>query len=325
MSINRRILLRNAAATALAIPALGGPARAQSYPARPVRMVVPFSPGGTTDFVARVVGEKMSEIAGQRFVIENKTGASGVIGMKDVGAATPDGYTVLLGDSSMAITPTLNPAAGMDTLKLFQPVALAATFPSFLVAHPSVPAKTVGELVAYAKQNPGKVNFGSGGLGTVPHLQGEMFRLKTMTVMQHVPYRGAAAALQDVVGGQIQILFTAGPTALPFIEGGQLRLIATTGAARLPMVAQTPTLLEQGIDFVSSQWFGLFAPRQTPEPIVQRLSALMRQAMDDAGIAKRITDQGGFLQHGSPADFTQFIEQEIRTWAEVIRAANVTP
>ena len=325
--LNRRILLQTAGRLSVAAAALSFlplAARAQAYPTRPVRMVVPFSPGGTTDFVGRVVGEKMGEIAGQRFVVENRTGASGVIGMKDVGASAPDGYSILMGDSSMAVTPTLNPFAGMDTLKLFQPVGLAATFPSFLVVHPDVPVRTAAELIAYAKQNPGKLNFGSGGNGTVPHLQGEQFRLKTGIEIQHVPYRGAAAALQDVVGGQIQMLFTAGPTALPFIEGDRLRLLATTGAARLPMAAQAPTLLESGVDFVSAQWFGLFAPIKTPAVIVSRLNELQRQAMADPTAAKRITEQGGFLQPGSPPDFTLFIEQEIRNWAEVIRVANLS-
>jgi tripartite-type tricarboxylate transporter receptor subunit TctC len=168
------------------------------------------------------------------------------------------------------------------------------------------------------------MNFGSGGNGTVPHLQGEQFKLKTGTNLQHVPYRGAAAALQDVVGGQIQMLFTAAPTASAFIEGGQLRLIATTGAERLPIAAGVPTLVEAGVkDFVSSQWFGLLAPAKTPAPIVARLNELAVQAARDPGVAKRITDQGGFLQPGSPEDFTRFIESEIKNWGDIVRAAKV--
>jgi tripartite-type tricarboxylate transporter receptor subunit TctC len=314
-----------ASVASLGITRLSGPAHAQSYPSRNVRMVVPYAAGGTTDFVARVVAEKMSELAnGYRFFVENKAGAAGAIGMKDVAASEPDGYTVLLGDSTMAVTPTLTPGAGIDPLKMFRPVSLIATFPSVLVVHPSVPAKTVDELIAYAKQNPGKMNFGSGGNGTVPHLQGEQFKLKTGTNLQHVPYRGAAAALQDVVAGQIQMLFTAAPTANAFIEGGQLRLIATTGAERLPIAAGVPTLVEAGVkDFVSSQWFGLLAPAKTPEPVVTRLNELAVQAARDPGVAKRITDQGGFLQPGSPEDFTRFIEGEIKSWGDIVRAAKV--
>jgi tripartite-type tricarboxylate transporter receptor subunit TctC len=314
----------SASAGALVLSPSSTAVRAQAYPSRPIRMVVPFAPGGTTDFVGRVMGEKMSEFAGQRFFVENKTGAAGAIGMRDVAVSAPDGYTVLMGDTTMAITPTLNPAAGIDPFKMFQPIGLVGVFPSVLVVHPSVPAKTVAELVAHAKQNPNGVNFGSGGIGTPPHLQGEQFRLKTGTAMQHVPYRGAAAALQDVVAGQIQMLFTAGPTALPFIEGGQLRLIATTGTERLPMAAQTPTLREQGVDFITAQWFGLLAPAKTPAPIVARLSEWHNQALRDAGVAKRITEQGGFLRPGSPEDFTKFIESEIAAWGEIVRTANVT-
>lgn len=326
--LSRRSFLHaslGASAASLGLGWISSPALAQAYPSANIRMVVPYAAGGTTDFVGRLIAEAMSEqTGGHRFFVENKTGAAGGIGMKDVAAAKPDGYTVLLGDSTMAVTPTLTPAAGIDPLKMFRPVCLIATFPSVLVVHPSVPAKTVAELIAYARQNPGKMNFGSGGVGTVPHLQGEQFRLKTGASLQHVPYRGAAAALQDVVAGQIQMLFTAAPTALSFIEGGQLRLIATTGAERLPIAAQVPTLVEAGVkDFVSSQWFGLLAPAGTPEPIVARLNELAVQATRNPGVAKRITEQGGFLQPGSPEDFTKFIAGELKTWADVVRAAQV--
>jgi len=326
--LSRRSLLRaslGASAASLGLCRLSDPALAQAYPSANIRMVVPYAAGGTTDFVGRLIAEAMSEQTnGHRFFVENKTGAAGGIGMKDVAGAKPDGYTVLLGDSTMAVTPTLTPAAGIDPLKMFSPVCLIATFPSVLVVHPSVPAKTIAELIAYAKQNPGKLNFGSGGNGTVPHLQGEQFRLKTGTTLQHVPYRGAAAALQDVVAGQIQMLFTAAPTALSFIEGGQLRLIATTGAERLPIAAQVPTLVEAGVkDFVSSQWFGLLAPAGTPEPVVTRLNQLAVQATRNPGVAKRITEQGGFLQPGSPDDFSRFIASELKSWGEIVRAAQV--
>lgn len=322
--LTRRSVLRaSLGAAAVSLVPFREAARAETYPSRNVRMVVPYAAGGTTDFVGRLIAEAMSAPAnGPRFFVENKAGAAGAIGMKDVAGSKPDGYTVLLGDSTMAVTPTLTPAAGIDPLKMFRPISLVATFPSVLVVHPSVPAKTVAELIAYAKANPGKINFGSGGVGTVPHLQGEQFRLKTGTSLQHVPYRGAAAALQDVVAGQIQMLFTAAPTALSFIEGGQLRLIATTGAERLPIAAQVPTLVEAGVkDFVSSQWFGLLAPAGTPEPVVARLNEMAVQATRDPALSKRIADQGGFPQPGSPDDFARFIASEIKTWGEVVRAS----
>lgn len=324
--MNRRHLMRSCAA-ALSGAALASGVRtsfAQAYPSRPVRVVVPFSAGGTTDFTARVVGEKMGQIAGQNFIVENKAGAAGVVGVKDVAGQSPDGYTLLFSDSSLAVTPTTNPGARLDPLRTLQPIGLVGVYPSVLVVHPSVPAKTVQELVEFAKQNPGKVNFGSGGIGTVPHLQGEQFKLTTGAPITHVPYRGAAAALQDVVAGQIQMLFTAAPTALAFIQSATLRLIATTGAERLPVVPDAPTLAEAGFkDLVSAQWFGLLAPAKMPPDILTRLTALLSAALDDAPTAGRITDQGGFLQRGTPDDFGRFIDDEIRKWREIITTAKL--
>lgn len=324
--ISRRSFLRNCsaiAATGMALPFVAT-ARAQAFPSRNVRVVVPYAAGGTTDFAGRLVCEKMGQLAGNSFYVENKTGAAGAIGMKDIAGSTPDGYSLLFMDSTMAVTPSLNPAAGIEPLKMFRPIGLVGTFPSVLVVHPDVPAKTVAELVAYAKANPGKVNFGSGGVGTVPHLQGEQFRLVTGAPIQHVPYRGAAAALQDVVAGQIQMLFTAAPTALAFIQSGKLKLIATTGAERLPVVAEAPTLAESGYkELVSVQWFGLLAPARTPEPVVERLSELLTQSVNDPVTGKKITDQGGFLKIGKPADFSSFIESEMKLWAEVVKTAKI--
>jgi tripartite-type tricarboxylate transporter receptor subunit TctC len=323
-NISRRTLLATASAAAgFALP-LARSARAETYPSRSVRVIVPYAAGGTTDFAGRVVCEKMGQIAGQAFFVENKTGAAGAIGMKDVAGSTPDGYSLLFMDSTMAVTPSMNPQAGIEPLKMFRPVGIVGLFPSVLVVHPGVPAKTVAELVAYAKANPGKINFGSGGVGTVPHLQGEQFRLVTGAPIQHVPYRGAAAALQDVVAGQIQMLFTAAPTALSFIRGGQLKLIATTGAERLPVVSEAPTLAESGYkDLVSLQWFGLLAPAKTPEPIVTRLAELLTQALQDPVTSQKITDQGGFLKIGKPADFASFIEAEIKLWGDVVKGAKL--
>lgn len=295
---------------------------AQAFPVRPVRVVVPFTAGGTTDFTARVVCETMSRAAGHNFVVENKPGAAGVIGVKDVAASEPDGYALLFSDSSLAVTPTTNPGAKLEPLKMLQPIGLAGIFPSVLVVHPSVPARTVQELIDYTKANAGKVNFGSGGIGTVPHLQAEQFKLVTGAVITHVPYRGAAAALQDVVAGQIQMLFTAAPTALAFIQSGDLKLIATTGAERLPVVADAPTLAEVGFkDLVSAQWFGMLAPAKTPADIVKRLTELMSSALNDGPTAKKLTDQGGIMKRGTPEDFARFIESEIAKWRDVIAAS----
>lgn len=302
----------------------GRPAFAQTYPTRPVRVVVPFTAGGTTDFAARLVCERMSQSAGQNFIVENKAGAAGVVGVKDVVGSQPDGYSLLFSDSSLAVTPTMNPGAKLEPLRTLQPIGLVGIFPSVLVVHPSVPAKTPQDFVDYAKANPGKVNFGSGGIGTVPHLQGEQFKIVTGAPITHVPYRGAAAALQDVVAGQIQMLFTAAPTALAFIQSGNLRLIATTGAERLPILADASTLAEAGYkELVSAQWFGLLAPAKTPQDVVARVTSLLSGALDDPATSKKITDQGGILQRGAPEDFTRFIGQEIDHWRGVIEAAKL--
>ncbi len=325
-TLSRRAFMRHCAAVAAGGSALPfvAPARAQSFPDRNIRVVVPYAAGGTTDFTGRLVCEKMGQLAGHAFYVENKTGAAGGIGMKDIAGSAPDGYSLLFMDSTMAVTPSMNPTAGIEPLKMFRPIGVVGTFPSVLVVHPDVPVKTVAELVAYAKANPGKINFGSGGVGTVPHLQGEQFRLVTGAPIQHVPYRGAAAALQDVVAGQIQMLFTAAPTALAFIQSGKLKLIATTGAERLPVVTEAPTLAESGYkDLVSVQWFGLLAPAKTPEPVVERLSDLLTQSLKDPVTGKKITDQGGFLKIGKPADFSSFVEAEIKLWADVVKTAKL--
>jgi tripartite-type tricarboxylate transporter receptor subunit TctC len=324
--MHRRAFLRVSLTTSAAAIGLAGSlpqALAQDYPSRTIQMVVGFAPGGTTDFVARLVGEKMGDILGQRFVVDNKAGAAGAIGTKGVARSDPDGYTVLMGDSTLAITPTLSPSAGIDPLKMLAPVGLVGTFPSVLVAHPSVPASNVSELIAYAKAHPGELNFGSGGIGTVPHLQGELFKLKTGTDIVHVPYKGNAAALQDLLGGSIQMMFAGTPTALAFIQSGQLKLLATTGKERLPIGVDAPTMLEAGIDFVSAQWFGMLAPAGTPPEIVNRLNEALQQAMQDPEVAKHLTEQGGFLRPGSPEDFATFIADEVKAWGDVVRAAKV--
>ncbi len=324
--MHRRAFLRVSLTTSAAAIGFVGSlpqAMAQDFPSRPIQLVVGFAPGGTTDFVARLVGEKMGGILGQRLIVDNKPGAAGAIATKGVARAEPDGHTLLMGDSTLAITPTLSPSAGIDPLKMLAPVGLVGTFPSVLVVHPSVPANNVGELIAHAKAHPGELNFGSGGIGTVPHLQGKLFKLKTGTDIVHVPYKGNAAALQDLLGGTIQMMFAAAPTALAFIKSGQLKLVATTGKERLPIGVDAPTLLEAGVDFVSAQWFGMLAPADTPAAIVGRLNEALRQAMQDPEMAKRLTEQGGLPQPGSPEDFATFIADEVKAWGDIIQAAKV--
>jgi tripartite-type tricarboxylate transporter receptor subunit TctC len=320
--IDRRRLVCAGLAAGMMAPWRG--VRAETYPSRNVHVVVPFSAGGTTDFVARLVAERMSALAGQAFVVENRTGGSGMVGLREVAAAPPDGYTLAVTDTSIAIAPSLSAKAGISP-EMFAPVCLIATFPSVMVVHPSVPADTVAALIDYARKNPGRINFGSGGIGTGPHLQGEFFKAMAKIEIQHVAYRGAAAALQDVIAGNIQLLFTAAPTAMTYVRAGQLKLLATTGAERLPVAAGVPTMVEAGLkDFVSAQWFGLLAPARTPDDIVARANALALRALADPDVGPRIVAQGGFLQPGTPADYARFIAREVKAWGDIIRTAGVT-
>lgn len=319
-TLDRRCLLAAAAYAALA-PHV---AWAQTFPARQIRFVCPYPPGGTTDFITRILAERLTETIGQRVLVENRAGAAGVLGMREVAGSEPDGHTIVMTDTSIAITPTLNPGAGLDQ-RAFAPVVLAATFPSVLVVHPSVPARTVPELIAHARANPGKLNFGSGGIGTGPHLHGEMFRWRAGIDIEHVAYRGNAPALADLLGGQIQMLFTGTPTAGSHIQAGTLRLIATTGSERLPAFRDTPTAIEQGLaGFVAEQWFGVLAPAATPAATVQRLNELLVAAIRDPGITSRIVEQGGIPKPGTAADFAAHIARETTAWADVIRAARIT-
>jgi tripartite-type tricarboxylate transporter receptor subunit TctC len=320
--IDRRVFLSAgiSAATLLSLRA----ARADTYPSRGVRVIVPYSAGGTTDFVARLVADRMSTISGQSFVVENRTGGSGMVGLHEVAVAAPDGYTLAMTDTSIAIAPSLSAKSAIAP-DMFAPVCLIATFPSVMVIHPSVPANTVGELIDYAKKNPGKINFGSGGIGTGPHLQGEFFKSMAKIQIQHVAYRGAASALQDVVAGHIQLLFTAAPTAMAYVRAGQLKLLATTGAERLPVAASVPTMVESGLkDFISEQWFGLLAPARTPPEIVARANKLARAAIADPSVGPRIVEQGGFVKPGTPDDYARFIAREVTQWGDIIRTAGVT-
>jgi tripartite-type tricarboxylate transporter receptor subunit TctC len=320
--IDRRVFISGAvsAGTLLSLRV----ARADAYPSRNVRLIVPFSAGGTTDFVARLVADRMGSMSGHTFVVENRTGASGMVGLREVATATPDGYTVAMADTTLAIMPSLMGKSAV-TAEMIAPLCLVATFPSVLVVHPSVPAKTVGELIDYAKKNPGKINFGSGGIGTGPHLQGELFKSMAKIQIQHVAYRGAASALQDVVAGHIQLLFTAAPTAMAYVKSGQLKLLATTGAERLPVAADVPTMIEAGLkDYVSEQWFGLVAPAKTPPEIVAGANKLARAAIADPSVGPRIVAQGGFVKAGTPDDFARFIAREAKQWGDIIHTAGVT-
>jgi len=320
MTTTRRTVLTGA----LAAPFLATQVRAQAPSGRQIRFVVPYPPGGTTDFITRILAERMGEATGTRVLVENRAGAAGVVGLREVAGSAPDGTTIAMTDTSIAITPTLNPGSNLSPAQ-FAPVILAAGFPSVLVVHPSVPARNLPELIAHARANPGRLNFGSGGVGTGPHLQGELFKWRAGIEIEHVAYRGNAPALADLLGGQIQILFTGTPTAIQHIRAGTLRLIATTGDRRLSAFPDMPTAVEQGLrEFVTQQWFGVLAPAGTPAPLVEGLNAMLRQALTDRTIAGRIDEQGGIPMPGTPAEFAAYIAAETQVWADVIRQARIT-
>jgi tripartite-type tricarboxylate transporter receptor subunit TctC len=310
-----------AVAAALALSAL--PAAAQPYPNRPVTLVVPFPPGGSTSIVARIVADKMSEALGQSIVIDNRGGAGGTIGSRAVAKSAPDGYTILLGyTGTLAIGPTLYPGAGYDPRKDFAPVGLIGNAPNSLVVHPSFTAKSVPELVAYAKANPGKVNYGSAGVGTVSHVSGEYFATAAGIKLTHVPYRGTGPALADLIGGHIPMAFAPIPATHGPVSQGQLRGLAVTSAKRSSLVPDLPTIAESGItDFEASLFYGIVAPAGTPRPIIDRLNQALRAALASDDVRRRLATDGAEPTPSSPEEYAAHIDRDETRWSAVVKAS----
>ena len=296
-------------------------ALAQSYPSRPVRLVVPFPAGGTTDILARAMAEKLSGALGQQFVVDNRPGAGGNIGSDIVAKSQPDGYTLLMGTvGTHAINPSLYPKMPYDHVKDFVPVVLVAGVPNVLVVNPTVPAKTVAELIALAKEKPGTINFASSGNGTSIHLSGELFKLLAGVQIAHVPYKGSAPALTDLIGGQVQIMFDNLPSALPHIKGGKLRALAVTSSKRAPALPDLPTIAESGVaGFEASSWFGILAPAATPRDIVQRINAEANKALHAPDMREKLLAQGAEAVGNSPEFFADTIRTETVKWAKVVK------
>jgi tripartite-type tricarboxylate transporter receptor subunit TctC len=299
-----------------AIPFAG----AQEYPARAVRIVVPFAAGATNDFVARLFAQKLSEQTKQPFVVENKAGGSGIPGTDFVAKAAPDGHTLLLGNTSLlGIQISLYPKLPYDP-RDFAPVSVLAISPSVLVVHPSVPATTLSELIAYAKANPGKLNYASPGNGTPFHLSAELFKAQTGTNIVHVPYKGAAPALVDLLAGQVQLMFDNIPSVLPHIRSGRVRAIVTTGATRLALLPDVPTLAEAGLKNAESvSWFAIVAPKGTPREIVARLHAEIVKAESNTEVRQRLYELGAEPVGNTPEEAAAHIRAEIVKWAKVIK------
>ena len=308
-------------AFALLCPAF---AMAQDYPTRPIHLIVPFPPGGPNDIIARVVGKRMSEILKQTVVVDNRAGQGGVLGTDVVAKAAPDGYTIgIVSAGALAISPSMEKVA-YDTLKDLQPVTLVAKVPEMLVVATSVPAHNMAELIALAKKEPGKLNFASSGPGSMPHLAGELFKLTAKIDITHVPYRGAAPAVNDLLGQQVQMVFLDLPILLPQIKAGKLRPIAVGAPERVPSAPDVPTTAEAGMpNLLTENWYGMVAPANTPPPIVATLNKTAVEAMKDPDVISKLSSQGANLVGDTPEQFRSYIASETQKWAMVIKEAGV--
>ena len=294
------------------------------YPTKAIRLVVPFAPGGSNDIMARLIGQKFSESLGEQVVVDNRGGASGIIGTDIAAKAPPDGYTLLMMSLTLAVNPSLYRKLPYDTRNDLAPVTLVASAPLMLVVHPSIPAKSVQDFVTYAKANPGKLNFGSGGAGTTPHLAGEMLKTMAGVQMTHVPYKGGGPALTDLVGGQIQVMLENIPSTLPFAKSGKLRALAVSGLKRSALVPDLPTLDESGLKgYEIVGWNGLFLPAGTPQAVVTRLHAETTKALAQTDMKARLATLGAEGVGSSPAEFRAFFAAEIVKWAKVVKAAGL--
>jgi tripartite-type tricarboxylate transporter receptor subunit TctC len=322
MTFQRRQILRLAAA-GIALPAITRIANAQSYPAHPVRIIVPVPAGGALDILARLLGQWLSEHMGQPFVVENRPGAGTNIGIEAVVRSPADGYTLLLVPGSVSVNATLNPKLPFKFVRDIVPVALVSELPLVMEVNPSVPAKTVSEFIAYCKANPGKVGFASSGIGTPQHVTAELFQLTTGVEMRHVPYRGGAPALTDLLGGQVQMMFSPLPESISTIKAGKLRALAVTTVARVEALPDVPTVAETLPGFESVTWQGIGAPANTPPEIVAQLNKEINAALADPKIKARLAELGSVPVPMSSADFEKMIVTETEKWGNVIRAANI--
>lgn len=299
----------------------------QDYPTKPLRLVVPFTPGGSTDILARVIGQKLTEAWGKQVIIDNRPGAGGNIGVDLVAKSPADGYTLVMGHiGTFGVNPTLYPKLPYDPIKDFQPITLVALVPNMLSVTPSLPVKSVKELVALAKAKPGTINFGSGGNGSAAHLAGEYFKLLTKTEITHVPYRGTSPAVTDLIAGQIQMIITGVPPTLAFAKSGKLRALAVATAKRLPLLPELPTIAEAGVPgYEATQWYGVLVPAGTPKPVVAKLNAEMAKAIHGKDVREKLAADAAEPVGNSPEEFGAFIKKEIARWAPVVRASGAHP
>ncbi|MBS0468370.1 MAG: tripartite tricarboxylate transporter substrate binding protein [Proteobacteria bacterium] len=316
-----RRLLAQTGAACLAACTLGAFAQG-SYPTKPVRIVVGFSAGGTTDVVARIMARELTAALGQSFVVDNKPGAGSNIATDMVAAAPPDGYTLLFVAVTSAINQTLYPNVKFDLNRDFEAVALGAKVPNILVVNPSVPANNVKEFIDWARANEGKIAYASSGSGTSIHMAGEMFKVRTGLKTQHIPYKGSAPAVTDLIGNQVQFMFDNMPASWPHVQSGKLKALAVTTKTRSPSAPDLPTLEESGVKpFDVSSWFGLIAPKGTPKEIVDKLNKAMNAAFDKPEVKEAYSKLGAVAEKNSPQDFSKFIASEVHNWAPIVKAS----
>jgi tripartite-type tricarboxylate transporter receptor subunit TctC len=318
MDLFRRQFLRVAAGVAVLL-ALPRAVSALDYPSRPVRIIVGFAPGGPADTIARLTGQGLSERLGQQFIVENRTGAGTNIATEAVVNSPPDGYTLLLVTGANFINATLYKKLNFNFIRDIVPVASLSREPAVMLVHPSVPAKTVPEFIAYAKANPGKINMASGGNGAPSHVSGELFKMLTGTNMVHVPYRGASPALTGLLGGQVQVYFSPLSAAVEHVRTGKLRALAVTTANRSEALPDLPTMSEFVPGYEASIWYGIGAPRNTPAEVIDKLNGEINAVLADQGMRARIADLGETVLGGSPADYAKQIAEETEKWAKVVK------
>ena len=300
------------------------PSLAQTYPDKPIRVVNPFSAGGGTDILLRTLLPKLGEILGQQLIIDYRPAAGGNLAMDTVAKAAPDGYTLLMGSPGLAVNPSLYKEISFNPAKDFAPISLIGTVQNVLLVHPSVPAKTVAELIALAKKEPGKLNFASPGAGSSLHMAAELFKERAGIDIVHVPYKGGAQAVNDVLAGKPEMMFNVLPAGLPYVQSGKLRALAVTGTKRASVLPDVPTMEEAGVaNYVAYTWNGLLAPTGTPKPIIDRLNAAIRQAMDDPSVKEGYARIGQDQAVSTPEEFAKLIADETVKWAAVVKAANI--
>jgi tripartite-type tricarboxylate transporter receptor subunit TctC len=309
---------------AVAMTACAGTAAAQDYPSRPITLIVPYPAGGGNDVLGRLVGEKMSKSLKQTIVVENRGGAGGTIGTRQVAKSAPDGYTMLIATSSLAINPSLYPNVGYDPRKDFAPIGLIASSANVVLVHPSVPVKSIRELIALAKKSPGKLNFASTGSGSSVHLAAELFAAMAGIKINHVPYRGSGPALNDLLGGHVTMMFSTLPSAIGIVRGGKVRALAVTGAKRSNVFPELPTIAEAGLPgYEAELHYGLVAPAGTPRAAIDKLNAALREALNDASLRERLAREGAVALPSTPEQYASDIDAEEKKWSKIIRDAGV--